>query len=131
MSDFDELDKQAQAAQLTAFGDTVVIIPQTSSLDWGSSADGSRPQAAIKAVFSQAASSQRTQGTSQGSDMVGATKVAAGLSELWISKDVYATLGYEIRAKDYVVFRGTTYLVVWPLPATTSGDRTFRLSVKQ
>jgi len=128
MSDFDELDRQAQAAQVVAFGDTVLIIPQNGS-DYGTSVDGARPQKTVKAVFSQEVAAQRTQGTSQGSGLVGATRVASGLSELWISRDDLLTIGYAIREKDHVVFQGKTYAVVWCLPVTPSGDRTYRLSV--
>lgn len=131
-SPFDAAARAADAVQARVFGEPVRIEPQTTHIRYGSSgADGTRSVRTVTGVFTKAPESSPLEGARRGGDPRGSTNFAGFDAKLWLSAEVHASLGYELRDGDIIVLTGRAserWVVTSPGPATDVGDITVGLT---
>jgi hypothetical protein len=131
-SPFDAAARAADAVQACVFGEPVQILPQVARNRHGlAGTDNTRPVMTVTGVFTKAPDSEALEGTRKGSDARGFTSFSGYETKLWLSAEVYGSLGYALRKDDVIALvdrAGQRWQIVKAGPATDVGDITLILA---
>jgi hypothetical protein len=131
-SPFDAAARAADAVQVCVFGEPVQILPQAARNRHGlGAADNTRPARTVVGVFTKAPDSEPLEGTRRGGDPRGFTAFSGYETRLWLSAEIYASLGYSLRKDDIIVLTdraGQRWQIAKAGPATDAGDITLALT---
>ena len=131
-SPFDAAARAADAVQARVFGEPVQILPQAARNRHGlGAADNTRPARTVIGVFTKAPDSEPLEGTRRGGDPRGLTAFSGYEIRLWLSAEVYGSLGYALRDGDLIALTdraGQRWQVVKAGPPTDVGDITLALA---
>lgn len=132
-SPFDAAARAANAVQVAVFGEPVRIEPQVTHHNFGTTgADNTRPARDVRGVFTKAPDSETLEGSRRGADGRGTTRFAGFETRLLLTKEVYGSLTYAIRAGDIVVLTeraNERWCVVKADPPDDLGDINLILAV--
>lgn len=133
-SRFDD-DAAQLFGEVNAFaGEPVQILPQLARNRHGfGGADNTRPVKTVTGVFTKAADSEPLEGTRRGGDPRGFTTFSGQETRLWLSAEVYASLGYALRKDDAIALvdrAGQRWQIAKAGPASDVGDITLILTAE-
>lgn len=116
--------------QDAVFGEAAVLTPQQEDQYVANVADGNRPAAIIRGVFSAGPARDDIRGRSSGGAFAGATRVSVVRAGFWLPQANAAALGYEILKGDKLALTarpGVPVYVVTEVQPTDLGDVNLKL----
>lgn len=115
-------------------GEPVQILPQAARNRHGlGAADNTRPTRTVVGVFTKAPAGEPFEGTRRGGDPRGFTTFSGQETRLWLSAEVYASLGYALRKDDVIALvdrAGQRWQIAKAGPASDVGDITLILTAE-
>lgn len=131
-SPFDAAARAADAVQKRVFGESVHITPMAErGRHDDAGADVTRQAADVIGVFTKAPDSVPLEGARRGGDPRGFTTFSGNETRLWLSAEVYRSLGCTLRKGDVIALTdraGERWQIEKAGPATDVGDITLILA---
>jgi len=121
-SPFDTLDELVSSAVQTAYGESAILTPRTSSQYVQRAADEDRPAANVWGVFSAGPAESQIKGQATGGEFSGATRMHVMRAEFWMTAGQVAGLGFAPGKGDRISFPGRPGMPVYSVAAIQHTD---------